>query len=160
MIHKAEICFIAQNNYCVWTNLVPLVATFLSAALSLQLNSATVQSAVLKAYVLHGNRVYSSPLLLSHNSAFIALCMVCLWRVWKNSITKFLSLMGIWICFLAAIFYCSSWTAAMAGIFSRSFWVTATLTVITPAAGPVILTFTIGSSMPTSSKDPPAAPTR
>ena len=34
----------------------------------------------------------------------------------------------------------TSWTAPMAGIRSRSFWVTATLTVITEAAGPVIWT--------------------
>jgi len=34
----------------------------------------------------------------------------------------------------------SNCTAAMVGIFSRSFCVTATLTVITPAAGPVIRT--------------------
>jgi len=48
----------------------------------------------------------------------------------------------------------------MAGIFSRNFWVTATLTVMTPAAGPVIRILTIGSSIATSSRDPPAAPTR
>jgi len=35
----------------------------------------------------------------------------------------------------------SNCTAAMVGIFSRSFCVTATLTVITPAAGPVIRTY-------------------
>jgi hypothetical protein len=48
----------------------------------------------------------------------------------------------------------------MEGIFSRNFCVTATRTVMTPAAGPVIRTFTIGSSMATNSRDPPAAPTR
>lgn len=48
----------------------------------------------------------------------------------------------------------------MAGIFSRNFWVKATLTVITLAAGPVKRTLTIGSSMETNSTDPPAAPTR
>lgn len=58
------------------------------------------------------------------------------------------------------VHYDKSWTAAMAGIFSRNFCVTATRTVMTPAAGPVIRTLTIGSSIPTSSRDPPAAPTR
>jgi len=48
----------------------------------------------------------------------------------------------------------------MAGIFLRNFWVTATRTVMTPAAGPVTRTSTIGSSIATSSRDPPAAPTR
>nr|AFK39996.1 unknown [Medicago truncatula] len=48
----------------------------------------------------------------------------------------------------------------MAGIFSRNFCVTATRTVMTPAAGPVIRTFTIGSSIATNSRVPPAAPTR
>lgn len=58
------------------------------------------------------------------------------------------------------VHYDKSWTAAIAGIFSRNFCVTATRTVMTPAAGPVIRTLTIGSSIPTSSRDPPAAPTR
>jgi hypothetical protein len=48
----------------------------------------------------------------------------------------------------------------MAGIFSRNFWVTATRTVMTPAAGPVNRTLTIGSSIATSSRDPPAAPNK
>ena len=48
----------------------------------------------------------------------------------------------------------------MTGIFSRNFCVTATRTVMTLAAGPVILTFTIGSSMATNSRVPSAAPTK
>jgi len=46
----------------------------------------------------------------------------------------------------------------MEGIFSRNFCVTATRTVMTLAAGPVIRTFTIGSSMATNSRVPSAAP--
>ena len=49
-------------------------------------------------------------------------------------------------------------TAAMAGNFSRSFCVTATRTVITLAAGPVIRTLTIGPEISTSSKPPPPVP--
>mmetsp|Transcript_10549 Transcript_10549/g.45766 ORF Transcript_10549/g.45766 Transcript_10549/m.45766 type:complete len:225 (-) Transcript_10549:57-731(-) len=48
----------------------------------------------------------------------------------------------------------------MDGIFSLSFCVTATRTVITDAAGPVSLTFTMGSSMSTSSSCPPPVPAR
>lgn len=54
----------------------------------------------------------------------------------------------------------SSWTAAITRIFPRNFWVIVTRTVMTPAAGPVIQTFTIGSSIATNSRDPPADPTR
>jgi len=54
----------------------------------------------------------------------------------------------------------TSCTAAIAGNFSRSFCVTATRTVITPAAGPVILTLTSGPSSDTSSRPPPPVPTR
>ena len=49
-------------------------------------------------------------------------------------------------------------TAAMAGNFSRSFCVTATRTVITLAAGPVIRTFTMGPEISTSSRPPPPVP--
>lgn len=52
----------------------------------------------------------------------------------------------------------SSCTAAMAGNFSRSFWVTATRTVMTLAAGPVMRTFTIGPEISTSSRPPPPVP--
>mmetsp|Transcript_43060 Transcript_43060/g.69247 ORF Transcript_43060/g.69247 Transcript_43060/m.69247 type:complete len:209 (-) Transcript_43060:208-834(-) len=48
----------------------------------------------------------------------------------------------------------------MEGIFSRSFCVTATRTVITEAAGPLSLIFTIGSSMSMSSRTPPPVPAR
>ena len=51
-----------------------------------------------------------------------------------------------------------SCTAAMAGNFSRSFCVTATRTVITLAAGPVIRTFTMGPEISTSSRPPPPVP--
>lgn len=51
-------------------------------------------------------------------------------------------------------------TAAMEGIFSRSFCVTATRTVITFAAGPVRRTLTMGSSISMSSSTPPPVPAR
>mmetsp|Transcript_8630 Transcript_8630/g.14844 ORF Transcript_8630/g.14844 Transcript_8630/m.14844 type:complete len:229 (-) Transcript_8630:16-702(-) len=54
----------------------------------------------------------------------------------------------------------TSCTAAIVGIFSRSFCVTATRTVITLAAGPVILIFTMGPSKPSSVSPPPPVPTR
>lgn len=54
----------------------------------------------------------------------------------------------------------TSCTAAIIGIFSRSFCVMATRTVITFAAGPVILTLTIGPSMPSHISSPPPVPTR
>lgn len=54
----------------------------------------------------------------------------------------------------------TSCTAAMRGIFSRSFCVMATRTVITFAAGPVILTLTIGPSMPWHDSSPPPVPTK
>ena len=54
----------------------------------------------------------------------------------------------------------TSCTAAIAGNFSLSFCVTATRTVITEAAGPVILTLTNGPSRETSSRPPPPVPTK
>ena len=51
-------------------------------------------------------------------------------------------------------------TAAMLGIFSLSFWVTATRTVMTLAAGPVMRTLTTGVASSTSSRPPPEAPTK
>ena len=54
----------------------------------------------------------------------------------------------------------TSCTAAMLGIFSLSFWVTATRTVMTLAAGPVMRTLTTGVANSTSSRPPPEAPTR
>jgi len=54
----------------------------------------------------------------------------------------------------------SNCTAAMPGIFSRSFCVTATRTVMTLAAGPVILILTMGPSMLSNSSSPPPVPTR
>ena len=54
----------------------------------------------------------------------------------------------------------TSCTAAMAGMRSLNFWVTATLTVITLAAGPVICTLAMGPSSSTSSRPPPPVPTR
>lgn len=56
--------------------------------------------------------------------------------------------------------YHSSCTAAIAGIFSLNFCVTATRTVMTFAAGPVILILTIGPSMLSSMSSPPPVPTR
>ena len=46
------------------------------------------------------------------------------------------------------------------GIFSRSFWLSATLTVFTPAARPVSRTFTMGPMILTSSSSPPPVPAR
>mmetsp|Transcript_30851 Transcript_30851/g.59567 ORF Transcript_30851/g.59567 Transcript_30851/m.59567 type:complete len:215 (+) Transcript_30851:429-1073(+) len=48
----------------------------------------------------------------------------------------------------------------MRGIFSRSFWVTATRTVMTAAAGPPSITLTIGPSISLSANSPPPVPTR
>ena len=46
------------------------------------------------------------------------------------------------------------------GMFSRSFWLSATLTVFTPAARPVSRTFTMGPMILTSSSSPPPVPAR
>ena len=54
----------------------------------------------------------------------------------------------------------TSCTAAMAGMRSRSFCVTATRTVITLAAGPVMRILAMGPSSSTSSSPPPPVPTR
>ncbi len=48
----------------------------------------------------------------------------------------------------------------MEGIFSLSFCVTATLTVITEAAGPVILILTIESLISSHISPPPPVPTK
>ena len=54
----------------------------------------------------------------------------------------------------------TSCTAAIIGIFSRSFCVTATRTVITLAAGPSILIFTITPSTASRDSVPPPVPTK
>lgn len=58
------------------------------------------------------------------------------------------------------VYHSISWTAVMTGIFSLNFWVNATRTVITWAAGPLNRTLTTKPSICWSSSIPPPVPAR